>query len=83
MKLVMAIPAQDKCFPATGRHHTLPERFSFRYIFQLSDVVGSGAVVPCGDRPSPARRTVRAPCQRTRLSFTRFLMDSLSGSVPA
>ena len=39
MKLMMAVPTQDECFPATGRHHTLPERFSFRYIFQLSDVM--------------------------------------------
>ncbi len=39
MKLVMTVSAQDECFPATGRHHTLPERFSFGYIFQLSDVM--------------------------------------------
>ena len=38
-----------------------------------SDVVGSGAVVPCGDRPSPALRTVRAACHRTRLALYALL----------
>src|SRR5260370_12092547 len=36
-------------------------------------VVGSGAVVPCGDRPSPALRTVRAACHRTRLALYALL----------
>jgi hypothetical protein len=37
------------------------------------DVVGSGAVVPCGDRPSHALRTVRAACHRTRLALYMLL----------
>src|SRR5258708_39978731 len=36
-------------------------------------MVGSGAVVPCGDRPSPALRTVRAACHRTRLALYALL----------
>src|SRR4249920_939073 len=42
-------------------------------VFQCSNVVGSGAVVPCGDRPSPALRTVRAACHRTRLALYALL----------
>jgi len=36
MKLVMAATTENQCFPMTGRHHALPERLSFCYIFQLS-----------------------------------------------
>jgi hypothetical protein len=39
MKLVMAVPTQDECFPAAGRHQTLPECLSFCDIFQFSDVM--------------------------------------------
>src|SRR5258708_36210754 len=42
-------------------------------VFERPDVVGSGAVVPCGDRPSPALRTVRAACHRTRLALYALL----------
>src|SRR5947209_20411579 len=45
----------------------------FGEVFQSSNVVGSGAVVPCGDRPSPALRTVRAACHRTRLALYALL----------
>jgi hypothetical protein len=38
-----------------------------------NDVVGSGAVVPCGDHSSPALRTVRAACHRTRLALYAIL----------
>src|SRR6266699_980420 len=42
-------------------------------VFDRPDGVGSGAVVPCGDRPSPALRTVRAACHRTRLALYALL----------
>ncbi len=40
---------------------------------ERGDMVGSGAVVPCEDHPSPALRTVRAACHRTRLALYVFL----------
>src|SRR6266487_2841178 len=39
MKLVMAATAKNECLPVTSRHHTLPERLSFCYIFQFSHVM--------------------------------------------
>ena len=45
----------------------------FVEMFHGSYMVGSGAVVPCGDRPSPALRTVRAACHRTRLALYALL----------
>ena len=54
MQLMVALETEDECFSASGCHHLLPERLAVGNIFQLPYVVGSGAVVPCGDRPSPA-----------------------------
>ena len=56
MESMMTGLAEDQRFPVASCHQLLPESFSFRHIFHLSYVVGSGAVVPCGDRPSPALR---------------------------
>src|SRR5712692_4757325 len=64
---------QDQRLAASGSHDLHPSRFFpswvFFQVFECSDVVGSGAVVPCGDHPSPALRTVRAACHRTRLAL--------------
>ena len=73
MQLMVALETEDECFSASGCHHLLPERLAVGNIFQLPYVVGSGAVVPCGDRPSPALRTVRAACHRTRLALYALL----------
>ncbi len=61
--------------PASSHRFDPPWSFSapFFKICELSDMVGSGAVVPCGDRPSPALRTVRAACHRTRLALYALL----------
>ena len=39
MKLVMAAPAENECLPVASRHHPLPERLSFCYIFQFSHMM--------------------------------------------
>src|SRR6266571_1742873 len=73
----MAGTAEDQRFAMAGRHGLHPSRFFSAcvlfQIFECTDVVGSGAVVPCGDRPSPALRTVRAACHRTRLALYALL----------
>ncbi len=66
---------QSLAFPCC--HHFHPSGFVAAcvlfQVFERPDVVGSGAVVPCGDRPSPALRTVRAACHRTRLALYALL----------
>src|SRR5260370_41908554 len=73
----MACMAEDQRFPSAGGHDLYPSRLLptcvLFQVFERSDVVGSGAVVPCGDRPSPALRTVRAACHRTRLAIYALL----------
>src|SRR5260370_65453 len=72
MQFIMALTAEYHGFPTTFDHVALPYSLAFQ-ISQFTDVVGSGAVVPCGDRPSPALRTVRAACHRTRLALYALL----------
>src|SRR5713226_4597891 len=78
----MACMAEDQRFPAAGGHDLYPSRLLptcvLFQVFECSDVVGSGAVVPCGDHPSPALRTVRAACHRTRLALY-VLLEILFG----
>ena len=73
----MTRSTEDQRFSASCRHDFDPEgllaALIFREVFECSDMVGSGAVVPCGDRPSPALRTVRAACHRTRLALYALL----------
>jgi hypothetical protein len=73
----MASTAENQRFSMAGRHDLNPLWFlSTRVLFQVFEcpnVVGSGAVVPCGDRPLPALRTVRAACHRTRLALYALL----------
>ena len=83
----MAGTAEDQRLAMTGSHDLYPTRFFLALVlvqvFEGTDMVGSGAVVPCEDHPSPALRTVRAPFDAHGSPFTSFLRDSLSGSVPA
>ena len=87
MQIVMAGSAENQCLAATSSHDLDPEWLFPTVIgvqvFESPDMVGSGAVVPCEDHPSPALRTVRAPFDAHGSPFTYFLRDSLSGSVPA
>jgi hypothetical protein len=73
----MAGMAEDERFPPACGHDLNPlwlfSAFILVQIFECSHVVGSGAVVPCGDHPSPALRTVRAACHRTRLALYAIL----------
>ena len=39
MKLVMAVTTEDQRLPVAGRHHALPERLAFCYIFQFSHMM--------------------------------------------
>jgi len=77
MQVHMAGTAKDQCFAMSGSHDLDPTRFFAAFVcvqvFEGSNMVGSGAVVPCGDHPSPALRTVRAACHRTRLALYVFL----------
>jgi hypothetical protein len=59
VSLIMALSIQCTCVP----------QFLSTTLAFWKNMVGSGAVVPCGNRPSPALRTV--PC-------TRFLRNTLS-----
>src|SRR5712692_1113813 len=70
---MMTMLTEYERFPSSSRHHLLPSLLSMCYILEFSNMVGSGAVVPCGDRPSPALRTVRAACHRTRLALYALL----------
>ena len=83
----MAGVAKHQRLAASGGHDLHPIRFFATIILvqvlECPDMVGSGAVVPCEDHPSPALRTVRAPFDAHGSPFTSFLRDSLSGSVPA
>ena len=72
MQFIMTLIAEYHGFPTTFDHVAFPYSLAFQ-IPQFTDVVGSGAVVPCGDRPSPALRTVRAACHRTRLALYALL----------
>ena len=73
----MASTAEDQGFSTAGSHDLNPLGFLSTcvlfQVFECPNVVGSGAVVPCGDRPSPALRTVRAACHRTRLALYALL----------
>src|SRR5258708_1722623 len=73
----MTSTTEDQRFSTTGSHDLYPTwllpPFISVEIFERTNVVGSGAVVPCGDRPSPALRTVRAACHRTRLALYALL----------
>jgi len=73
----MAGMTQNERFPLPGGHDLYPLRLLSTcvlfQVFECPDMVGSGAVVPCGDRPSPALRTVRAACHRTRLALHALL----------
>ena len=73
----MAGPAKHQRFATTGGHDLHPTRLFLALVlvqvFEGTNMVGSGAVVPCGDRPSPALRTVRAACHRTRLALYALL----------
>src|SRR6266700_5129575 len=77
MEFPMAGTAEDQRLAMTGSHDLYPTRFFLALVlvqvFEGTDMVGSGAVVPCGDRPSPALRTVRAACHRTRLALYALL----------
>ena len=77
MKVSVACLTENQGFTASGGHRLDPPRFLaafvFGEVFECTDMVGSGAVVPCGDRPSPALRTVRAACHRTRLALYALL----------
>src|SRR5260370_5763498 len=62
---------QGLAFPCC--HHLYPSGFLspgiLFQVFERPDMLGSGAVVPFGDRPSPARRTVRASYHRPRVDL--------------
>src|SRR5260221_14190493 len=77
MKIVMAGSAKNQRLAATSSHDLDPEglfpAIIVFQVFQCPNMVGSGAVVPFGDRPSPALRTVRAACHRTRLALYALL----------
>src|SRR6266571_7041742 len=77
MKVLMTRSTEDQRLSASCCHDFDPEgllaALIFREVFECSDMVGSGAVVPCEDRPSPALRTVRAACHRTRLALYALL----------
>ena len=77
MQIVMAGSAENQRLAATCSHDLDPEGLFPTIIgvqvFECPNMVGSGAVVPCGDRPSPALRTVRAACHRTRLALYALL----------
>ena len=77
MNVHVAGVAKNQGFPLPGSHDLYPLRFLstcvFLQVFERPDMVGSGAVVPCGDRPSPALRTVRAACHCTRLALHALL----------
>jgi hypothetical protein len=88
MKVSVACLTENQRFTASGSHRLDPPRFLaafvFGEVFERTDMVGSGAVVPCGEI---ARHPPSEPCVRLVTAhgspFTRFLRDSLSGSMPA
>src|SRR5260370_20150411 len=77
LNILVTRSTKNQRFAASGCHDFDPGRFfSARIavqVFECPNMVGSGAVVPCGDRPSPALRTVRAACHRTRLALYALL----------
>src|SRR5260370_40846854 len=69
---------RGKCAHLHGHSYRLEAtlRGPLKNVPQQSDhgmVVGAGAGVPCGDRPWPALRTVRAAGQRPRLALYALL----------
>src|SRR5947209_6526658 len=77
MQVSVAGLTKDQGFAPSSGHDLDPSGFFSAFVsvqvLECPDVVGSGAVVPCGDRPSPALRTVRAACHRTRLALYALL----------
>src|SRR5258708_9557831 len=77
MEIQVAGSAEHQRLASASGHDLDPTWFLSAFIsvqvFERANMVGSGAVVPCGDRPSPALRTVRAACHRTRLALYALL----------
>src|SRR5260370_3724747 len=77
LNILVTRSTKNQRFAASGCHDFDPGRFfSARIavqVFECPNMVGSGAVVPCGDRPSPALRTVRAAFHPTRLALYALL----------